>query len=93
MEIAARIAQDFRKCRPCMLTKSESCRSVDFENCKQHSMENFLQTYPGILARKSPGCRYRYFLSRFPGQNFRAFFLAVLTTSSGVSKIFAHHRR
>ena len=96
MENATHIAWDFRKCHPCMHTKSNSHPKVHFKNCKQHSMENFFRAPLGPLAGKSPGHCYGYwlhFLSCFSSQNFRAFFRAVLTISRRVSHILAHHRR
>ena len=45
-----------------MLTKSNSCRKVDFKNCKQHGMENFSAAPLAILAEKSIGRCYGYWL-------------------------------
>ena len=90
MENETQMAHDGSKCHPRMLTKSTSCRRVDFENCKQHSMENFLRAPIGILAGKSLGCCCRYclpFLSCFPCQEIRAFFRAVSTTSKRLYNI------
>ena len=48
------------KCHPCMLTKSDSCRRLNFKKCKQHSMENIFQVCLGTLAGDYPEYRYQY---------------------------------
>ena len=88
----------------CMQTRHQDCKQHSCTLRFQHCDQNFFRAPLGIWARRSPellafGFCYRYwlcFLSRFPKQNFRAFFRASNgtlfkdprpTPSPGISKI------
>ena len=67
----------------CMQNRHQDCGQHSCTLCVQDCDQNFFRAPRGILAGKSPGYRYRYWL-RFWGrscdQNFQAFFLASHST-------------